>query len=135
MIKDLGFTNFYVHITTTEKEKALAITRANKALAEFLKVLSVLSQKCGFVKIKSSLQELYISFDRARVLNPQSSQKSLWIEMNLHLSYPQRVPRGLSFFHASALLEMVLSSSWRDARKLCETGREFHIQIFPYCSH
>lgn len=54
----------------------MAITRTNKALAEFLEVLSVLSQKCGFVKIKSSLQELYISFDRDRVLNPQSSQKS-----------------------------------------------------------
>lgn len=75
--QDLGFTNFEVHITTTGKEEALAVTTTNKALAGFFKVLSVLSQKCGFVKITSLLPELYVSFDRDTVLNPQSPQNYL----------------------------------------------------------
>lgn len=52
-------------------EKTLAITRSNKALAELLRVLTVLSQKWGFLKIKSMLQELDIGFCRDGVLNLQ----------------------------------------------------------------
>lgn len=78
----------------------MAITRINKALAELLKVLTVLSLKCVFLKIKSMLQELCIAFGRNRVLNPQSQQIIWWIEMSLRLTHPWSLPRGLSFFHA-----------------------------------